>query len=76
MNLLHKTEELSRFENELFFILFDNSKPTDNPFHFRALTQQDQESFPAFCNRVEKGARHCRFNGDNENCSNSHWDTL
>jgi hypothetical protein len=48
-------------------------KPTDNPtlknFHFRALTQQDQESFPAFCNRVEKEARHCRFNCDNENCS-------
>ena len=48
-------------------------KPTDNPtlknFHFRALIQQDQESFPAFCNRVEKEARHCRFNCDNENCS-------
>jgi hypothetical protein len=48
-------------------------KPTDNPtlknFIFRALTQQDQESFPAFCNRVEKEARHCRFNCDNEYCS-------
>ena len=51
----------------------DFYKPTDNPtlknFHFRALTQQDQESFPAFYNRVEKEARHCRFNCDNENCS-------
>jgi hypothetical protein len=26
MNLLHKTEELSRFENELFLLIIDNSK--------------------------------------------------
>ena len=26
MNLLHKTEELSRFENELFLLLSNNSK--------------------------------------------------
>ena len=26
MNLLHNTEELSRFENELFLLIIDNSK--------------------------------------------------
>jgi hypothetical protein len=33
MNLLHKTEELSRFENELFLLLFDNAVLKNNVFH-------------------------------------------
>jgi hypothetical protein len=48
-------------------------KPTDNPtlknFHFRALLQEEQESFPAFCNCVEKEAKYCQFRCDHNDCS-------
>ena len=38
-------------------------------FQFRALTQEHSESFPAFCNRVEKEAKHCSFKCTHNDCS-------
>lgn len=48
-------------------------KPTENPtlmnFHFRALNQENNETFPSFCNRVMKEAKHCHFKCRNEDCT-------
>ena len=48
-------------------------KPTKNPtlqnFHFRALTQANNETFPAFCNRDEQEAKHCDFNCTHSDCT-------
>ena len=48
-------------------------KPTENltlkHFHFRSLHQAKEEAFIAFCNRVEKEAKHCQFQCENANCS-------
>ena len=48
-------------------------KPTENPtlksFHFRALTQANNETFPAFCNLVEQEAKHCHFNCTHSDCT-------
>lgn len=48
-------------------------KPTENltlkNFHFRALTQEPQETFPAFCNRIQKEARHCQFKCKHDDCT-------
>ena len=48
-------------------------QPTENPplrnFHFRALTQLVEETFPTFCNRVVKEAKHCHFKCQHENCT-------
>ena len=48
-------------------------KPTENltlkHFQFRSLYQGKGETFIAFCNRVEKEAKHCRFTCDNQNCT-------
>ena len=48
-------------------------KPTQNPtlknFKFRELTQAENEIFPAFCNRVEKEARHCYFKRKHNECN-------
>ena len=48
-------------------------RPTENPtlkhFHFRALSQGDSETFPAFGNRVEKEASHCSFKCTAADCS-------
>ena len=48
-------------------------KPTQNPtvknFMFRELTQGENETFPAFCNRVEKEARHCYFKCKYNECN-------
>ena len=59
-------------------------KPTQNPtlknFKFRELTQAENETFPAFCNRVEKEARHCYFKCKHNECNadeittRDHWD--
>jgi hypothetical protein len=47
-------------------------KPTENltlkNYQFRALSQADNEAFPAFCNRVSKEAKHCNFKCDHEDC--------
>lgn len=51
----------------------DFYKPTANPtltnYHFRQLVQRDNETFPAFCNRVLKEVKHCNFNCHHANCS-------
>ena len=51
----------------------DYYKPTENQtlkhFHFRAVNQLPDESFPRFCNRVEAEAKHCQFKCNDENCS-------
>lgn len=48
-------------------------RPTENMtlknFHFRTLTQEETEAFPAFCNRVEKEAKHCNFKCTNAACT-------
>ena len=48
-------------------------KPTENPtlknFHFRDLNQQPDETFTAFCNRVQKEASHCYFKCENNDCT-------
>ena len=48
-------------------------KPTENPtlanVHFRKLQQETEETFTAFCNRVEKEAVHCYFKCANDNCT-------
>lgn len=48
-------------------------KPTENHtlkhFHFRSITQQPEESFPRFCNRVESEAKHCNFMCESERCT-------
>ena len=48
-------------------------KPTENltlkNYQFRALTQHSNETFPAFCNRVAKEAKHCHFNCENNDCT-------
>ena len=48
-------------------------KPTENEtlkhFHFRAISQRDDESFPRFCNRVEAEAKHCSFKCESETCT-------
>ena len=48
-------------------------KPTENltlkNFQFRALAQEKDEAFIAFCNRVEKEAKHCGFKCGNADCT-------
>ena len=48
-------------------------KPTQNPtlknFKFRELTQAEDETFPAFCNKVEKEVRHCYFKCKHNKCN-------
>ena len=48
-------------------------KPTENltlkNYQFRALSQVDNEAFPAFCNRVSKEAKHYNFKCDHEDCT-------
>ena len=47
--------------------------PTENStlmnYKFRGLSQNSEETFPAFCNRVEKEARLCQFKCDHVDCS-------
>ena len=48
-------------------------KPTENltmkNFMFRSLSQEKNETFIAYCNRVAKDARHCQFTCDSERCT-------
>ena len=53
MNLLHKTEELSRFENELFLLIIEYMSRTDSRVAFRedphsssAMIQSRSQSMP------------------------------
>ena len=51
----------------------EHYRPTENPalknFHFRTLTQNQEETFSAFCNRVNKEAKHCNFKCANDSCT-------
>ena len=47
---------------------FYRENPTLMNFHFRALTQLVDETFPTFCNRVVKEAKHCHSKFQHENC--------
>ena len=48
-------------------------KPTDNPtlknYHFRSLSQNHDETFPAFCNRVQNESKHCNFKCLHDDCT-------
>ena len=48
-------------------------KPTENltlkHFQFRSLSQGREETFNAFCNRVEKEAKHCQFKCESDDCT-------
>ena len=48
-------------------------KPTENltlkNFHFRALSQSKGQTFSAFCNEVEKEAKHCSFKCHHDDCT-------
>ena len=48
-------------------------KPTSNitlmNYHFRALSQMENETFPGFCNRVQKEANHCTFKCTHPDCT-------
>ena len=48
-------------------------KPTENlslkNFQFRSLSQNKDETFNAFCNRVEREAKHCQFKCVNDDCT-------
>jgi len=48
-------------------------KPTENltlkNFQFRSLVQEKNEAFIAFCNRVEREAKHCQFNCESAGCT-------
>ena len=54
-------------------IMQDYYKPTENPtlknFQFRSISQEKNESFISFCNRVEKEAKHCHFKCDSDDCT-------
>ena len=47
--------------------------PTENAtlkhFHFRHMTQNDGETFPAWCIRVEKEAKRCQFKCHHNDCN-------
>ena len=51
----------------------DYYKPTENPtlmnYQFRELSQNQNETFSAFCNRVESEARMCHFKCDSNECT-------
>ena len=51
----------------------DFYKPTENltlkNYQFRSLVQEKSESFTAFCNRVEKEAKHCQFKCASTDCT-------
>ena len=48
-------------------------KPTANDtlknYHFRSLSQLETETFPGFCNRVQKESKHCNFKCSSEECT-------
>jgi hypothetical protein len=51
----------------------DYYKPTENAtlmnYQFRELTQKPNETFPAFCNRIESEAKMCHFKCENDACT-------
>ena len=59
--------------NNFKLIMQKYCKPSENltlkNFHFRSLTQDTKETFPAFCNRVQKEAKHCQLKCQHADCS-------
>ena len=51
----------------------DYYTPTENltlkNFQFRSLSQERDEAFPSFCNRVEKYSKHCQFKCNDPSCT-------
>ena len=41
----------------------------DKSLKFREMTQAENETFPAFCKRVEKKAQHCYFKCKHNECN-------
>ena len=54
-------------------LLTDYYKPTENTtlknYRFRSLTQDSGETFAAYCNKVEKEAKHCSFKCHHGDCT-------
>jgi len=48
-------------------------RPTENltlkNYHFRQIVQHEEETFTAFCNRVDAEAKHCQLNCESETCT-------
>ena len=66
------TRKLSKW-TEFVTVMREFYKPTENitlmNYHFRALSQTENETFPGFCNRVLKEAKHCSFKCSNADCT-------
>ena len=45
------------------------SSDTLTNYHFRSLAQMENETFPGFCNRVQKESKHCNFKCSSEECT-------
>ena len=60
---------------EMVRYITDYYKPTENltlkNYHFRTLTQGSDQTFAAFCNHVEKEAKHCSFKCHHADCTAS-----
>ena len=58
--------------NDFKLIMLKYYKPNENltlkNFHFVSLAQDTKETFPAFCNRVHKEAKHCQFKCKRTDC--------
>ena len=58
---------------ELVTYMTENYKPTENltlkNYHFRSLAQESGQTFAAFCNHVEKEAKHCSFKCHHGDCT-------
>ena len=48
-------------------------RPTENltlkNYHFRQIVQHEEETFTAFCNRVDAEAKHCQLNCESGTCT-------
>lgn len=58
---------------EMIRLMTEYYKPTENStlknYRFRSLTQDSGETFAAFCNKVEKEAKHCSFKCQHGGCT-------
>ena len=59
--------------NEFVRKLEEYYKPTENlplkKIQFRSLSQEKDEAFTAFCNKVKRDAKHCKFKCESDNCT-------
>ena len=58
---------------EMITYMTEYYKPTENltlkNYHFRYLAQESGQTFAAFCNKVEKEAKHCSFKCHHGDCT-------